>query len=92
MANAKGNHEHHEQDPSQSTARRFAERLHEGVDRAAEQGERLGRRLHEGRENLDEEARRLNAGVLRMVRSNPWVAVGGSIVVGVLIGALFSRR
>lgn len=77
---------------SQSTSRRFAERLHEGVDRAAERGERLEQRLSEGREHLSDEARHLSAGVLEFVRTNPWVALGGTIAIGYLLGALSRHR
>lgn len=91
MAAKEGNNEH-TQNSGTSTTQRFAERLHEGVDKAAVKGERLEERLHESRENLDEEARRLNAGVMRIVRSNPWLALGGSIAVGFLLGAISRRR
>lgn len=89
-----GNDEYRDQTSanSQSTSRRFAERLHEGVDRAAEQGERLERRLSEGREHLNEEAHHLGAGVLDFVRANPWAALGGSIAIGYLLGALSRHR
>lgn len=91
MATREGNNEHG-QNTGASTTQRFAERLHEGVDKAAQKGERLEERLHESRENLDEEARRLNAGVIRMVRTNPWLALGGSIAIGFLLGAISRRR
>lgn len=91
METGNGNDEYKDPNSPKSTARRFAERLHEGVDSAAEQGEKLEKRLHEGREQLGEEARHLNAGLLEFVRGNPWAALGGSIVIGFLIGAL-SRR
>ncbi len=91
MATTEGNNEH-SKNSGDSTAKRFAERLHEGVDKAAEKGERLEERMHESRENLDEEARRINAGVLRIVRKNPWLALGGTIAVGFLLGAMSRRR
>lgn len=91
MATGNGNDDYQNPGSAESTARRFAERLHEGVDRAAEQGEKLEKRLHEGREQLGEEARHLNAGLMEFVRNNTWVALGGSIAIGFLIGAL-SRR
>lgn len=95
MTTGTGNGNDEYRDPmatGSSTSRRFAERLHEGVDRAAERGERLEQRLSEGREQLSDEARHLSAGVLEFVRSNPWVALGGSIAIGYLLGALSRHR
>lgn len=92
MAIGKGNHEHQSEAPAGSTARRFAEHLHEEVDRIAERGERLESRLHDGREHLGEEARRLNASVAGLVRRSPWLVLGGSIAIGFLIGALGRRH
>lgn len=77
MPNSKANHENNGAQNGESTARRFAERMHEGVDQVAERGERLESRLHEGRAHLDAEARRLHAGIVRLFRANPWAAVGG---------------
>jgi ElaB/YqjD/DUF883 family membrane-anchored ribosome-binding protein len=91
MATSEGNNEP-SKNSGNSTTQRFAERLHEGVDKAAEKGERLEERLHEGRVNLDEEARRINAGVMRIVRKSPWLALGGTIAVGFLLGAISRRR
>ncbi len=90
MNTTEGNTEHTKHTGNSKT-QRFAESLHEGVDKAAEKGARLEEQLYESRENLDEEARRLNAGVLRAVRKNPWLALGGTIAVGFLLGAM-SRR
>lgn len=92
MPSNKANQEHNEAQAGESTARRFAERMHEGVDHVAEHGERLEERLHEGREHLDAEARRLHASVIRLVRENPWTAMGASIALGFLLSALSHRR
>lgn len=95
MTTGTGNGNDEYRDPTatgSSTSRRVAERLHEGVDRAAERGERLEQRLNEGREQLSDEARHLSAGVLEFVRTNPWVALGGSIAIGYLLGALSRHR
>jgi ElaB/YqjD/DUF883 family membrane-anchored ribosome-binding protein len=92
MPNSKTTRESNDAQKGDSTTRRFAERMHEGVDQVAERGERLESRLHEGREHLDAEARRLHAGIVRLIRDNPWTAVGGSIAIGFLLSALRRRH
>lgn len=92
MTTGKGNHQQRSETSPGSTARRFAEHLHEGVDRVAERGERLESRLHDGREQFDEEAHRLVTRVSGLVRGSPWLALGGSVAIGFVIGALSRRR
>ncbi len=92
MATGRGNHEQYSEASSGSTARRFADQVHEGVDRVAEHGERLESRLHDGREQIDEEAHRLATRVSTFVRRSPWLALGGSVAIGFMIGALSHRR
>jgi ElaB/YqjD/DUF883 family membrane-anchored ribosome-binding protein len=71
---------------------RAAGYLHGGVDRMAAQGERLERRLHDGYETLDTQAHRLDAGVRDTIGAHPWMAVGGSAMLGFLFGLLSGRR
>lgn len=70
---------------------RAAGYLHDGVDRMAVRGERLERRLHDGVEKIDTEAHRLFHNVQGSVGEHPWMAVGGSVALGFLVGLLSSR-
>lgn len=91
------------QGSSESVSRRVAEELHERVDQAAEKGEKFEHALHERgskakvkahdlSEEMQEKARELNNGFKRVTREHPWAVMGGAVALGVLIGALSSRR
>lgn len=71
---------------------RAAEYLHDGVDRMVEQGGRLEQRLHDGYDRIDAEAHRLNSNVQATIGHHPWMAIGGSVALGFLVGMLSARR
>jgi len=77
---------------NESVSRRVAEELHERIDQAADKGEKIERTLHERGAQAQVKARELGGGFTRIARDNPWAVVGGSLVLGVLIGALTRRR
>ena len=77
---------------SDSVSRRVAEELHERIDQAADKGEKLERSLHEQGVLAQGKTHELTSSLSRIARDNPWAVVGGSVALGVLIGALTRRR
>jgi ElaB/YqjD/DUF883 family membrane-anchored ribosome-binding protein len=71
--------------------KRAAGYLHDGVDRIASRGERIEQRLHDGASRIDDEAHRFLYGVRGGVNHHPWVAVGGSVALGFIVGLLSAR-
>ncbi len=76
----------------ESFARRAAEQMHEQIDKAAEKGEKFERTLYEQSGQAKVKARDVSRRMDVMARENPWLAIGGSVALGVVIGALMSRR
>ncbi|HYQ72430.1 MAG TPA: hypothetical protein VET88_10955 [Gammaproteobacteria bacterium] len=79
-------------DAGESVSRRVADEMHERIDQAAEKGEKIEESLHERSAKVSEKAQELNSGISRLARDNPWAVVGGSVVLGFLIGAFTCRR
>lgn len=77
---------------SESVSKRAAEHMHERIDQAAEKGEQFERTLHEQSADAQAKARELGDRVSTAARNNPWMAIGGSVALGIVIGALMSRR
>ena len=86
-----------------SVSKRVAEELHQRIDQAAEKGEQIERNLvsrsaeaHDkaiefGAE-AKEKAQQLNSGFGKFAHENPWAVMGGAVALGIVIGALSSRR
>ena len=62
------------------------------IDQAADKGEKLERSLHEQGVLAQGKTHELTSSLSRIARDNPWAVVGGSVALGVLIGALTRRR
>lgn len=76
----------------ESFARRAAEQMHQRIDQAAEKGEQFERSLYEQSGQAKDKARKMSRRMEVVARDNPWLAIGGSVALGVVIGALMSRR
>ncbi|OMH33622.1 YqjD family protein [Motiliproteus sp. MSK22-1] len=75
----------------ESLSRRVADQLHERIDQVADHAEQSERSLHDLSANAQTKTQELSSGLTKVVRDNPWTAVGGSVALGVLIG-MFARR
>jgi len=80
------------QNDKETVSRRVAEELHERIDQAAERGDEFERKLHEHGAQVKDKTEELTGGLNRFAHDNPWMLVGGSVALGVLIGSVMSRR
>lgn len=75
-----------------SFSRRAAEQMHEQIDKAADKGEQFERSLYERTDKAKDRARDVSQRMDGMARENPWLAIGGSVALGIVIGAFLARR
>ncbi len=76
----------------ESISRRVADELHERIDQAAEKGEQFENTLHKGGAQAQQRTKEMTSSFNQLARDNPWALVGGSLALGILIGALVGRR
>lgn len=81
-----------QQPKNESVSRRAAERAHAGIDQAAEKGEQFEETLKTRSAEAQAKAQELGDRVGTLARQNPWLAIGGSVAAGIVIGALLARR
>jgi len=79
-------------EPQETLSRRVADDLHERIEQAVEMGERLEHGLYERGGRLQARQQDLSSDLSQIVREHPWAVVGGSVALGILIGALTRRR
>lgn len=75
----------------ESVSRRVADELHERIDQVAEKSEKLEQKLHESGAGAKTKARELNSGLATLARDNPWLVVGGSVVLGMVLSSFLRR-
>lgn len=80
------------QSTSASTSRKAADRLHDGIDRAAEAGERLESNLRKQGAHLGAKADQATKSLKSYMHEKPWVVLGSTIAIGFLLGSLSRRK
>lgn len=76
----------------ESVSRRVAEELHDRIDKVASKSEQFEQALHERGAKAQVKASELSSSLSRYAQEKPWMVVGGSMALGVLLSALMRRH